>query len=154
MKIPGIAEQIAAMRCDWPAFELVMKDGESATWRGAISPTTIAYTVEVRYRVPLVIENTTVRDAQPRVTVDGLASYRWHPAVDELHLYWPTDRDESPPVLCLFDPYAHPCQWSVERLLAETTLPWTCEWLLFFEGWLVTGTWEGGGRHPTAPLAA
>lgn len=142
------------MRHDWPNFELVMREGEGATWRGPLSPTATVYDVEVRYRVPLAIENSTVRDAQPRVTVDALTPYLLRPTANELHLYWPADRDRSPPVLCLFDPHAHPCQWSVENLLAETTLPWTCEWLLFFEGWLVTGTWEGGGRHPVSPLAA
>lgn len=33
-------------------------------------------------------------------------------------------------------------------LLAKTILPWTAEWLLHYEVWLVTGEWVGGGVHP------
>ena len=34
-------------------------------------------------------------------------------------------------------------------LIANTTLPWTAEWLFFYELWLVTGEWDGGGHWPT-----
>jgi len=152
--IPDIERQIAAMRRDWPAWEVVTRVGECATWRGPLCPTTITYEVEIRYRIPLAIENGTVYTTQPRVTVEALAPHFLSPVAIELHLYWPAREDSSPPTLCLFDPHAHPVQWSVEDLLAETTLPWTCEWLLYFEGWLVTRSWEGGGRHPTPSRAA
>ncbi|WP_258193290.1 hypothetical protein [Paraburkholderia sp. BL25I1N1] len=33
--------------------------------------------------------------------------------------------------------------------LADTHLAWTVEWLGYFEEWLVTGEWAGGGYHPT-----
>jgi len=33
--------------------------------------------------------------------------------------------------------------------LAETTVPWAARYLYFYEGWLLTGKWSGGGRHPT-----
>jgi hypothetical protein len=32
--------------------------------------------------------------------------------------------------------------------LNETYLPWTSEWLDYFEEWLVTDVWAGGGAHP------
>ncbi len=35
------------------------------------------------------------------------------------------------------------------RLLADTIIPWTIEWLYFYEIWLATGEWCGGGEHPT-----
>jgi hypothetical protein len=49
------------------------------------------------------------------------------------------------PVLCLFDPSA--CEWTPCDLLAETTVPWTIDWLACYEGWRATGEWTGGGRH-------
>lgn len=32
--------------------------------------------------------------------------------------------------------------------LATTIVPWLCYWLFFYESWLVTGAWQGGGVHP------
>jgi hypothetical protein len=32
--------------------------------------------------------------------------------------------------------------------LATTVVPWLEEWLVFYEGWLLTGTWQGGGTLP------
>jgi hypothetical protein len=31
--------------------------------------------------------------------------------------------------------------------LAMTVIPWISEWLYFYELWLVTGEWLGGGTH-------
>jgi hypothetical protein len=50
------------------------------------------------------------------------------------------------PALCLFDPAAD--EWSPEAFIADTIVPWTIEWLFWFEVWLLTGEWKGGGRHP------
>ncbi|MDP9848099.1 hypothetical protein [Streptosporangium lutulentum] len=37
-------------------------------------------------------------------------------------------------------------------LLARTILPWTCEWLLHYELWLITGRWAGSGEdHTVSP---
>jgi hypothetical protein len=33
-------------------------------------------------------------------------------------------------------------------LSAVTIIPWTIEWLFFYETWLATGEWHGGGKHP------
>lgn len=31
--------------------------------------------------------------------------------------------------------------------ISETLIPWTIEWLYFYELWLATGKWLGGGIH-------
>jgi hypothetical protein len=49
--------------------------------------------------------------------------------------------------LCLFSPSLG--EWDVNDLLAETTIFWANEWLYFYEGWLITKKWRGGGRHPS-----
>jgi len=48
--------------------------------------------------------------------------------------------------LCLYLPEAD--EWDGSMLLAKTVIPWTCEWLLQYEVWLVTGEWRGPGKHP------
>ena len=32
--------------------------------------------------------------------------------------------------------------------IADTIVPWTAEWLVHYEIWLVTGEWYGGGDWP------
>jgi hypothetical protein len=33
----------------------------------------------------------------------------------------------------------------VDGSIADTIVPWTAEWLVHYEIWLVTGEWYGGG---------
>lgn len=48
--------------------------------------------------------------------------------------------------LCLYHPKKR--QWDRSMLLSETVIPWAVEWLYFYEIWLCTGEWLGGGEHP------
>jgi hypothetical protein len=48
--------------------------------------------------------------------------------------------------LCLFFPYTN--EFSFEQNFAGQLLPWTILWLFYFETWLATGEWKGGGYHP------
>lgn len=47
--------------------------------------------------------------------------------------------------LCLF--YPKYCEWNYTDSWAETLVPWTSLWLYFYELWLQTGEWLGGGIH-------
>lgn len=38
--------------------------------------------------------------------------------------------------------------WSPRASLSRTAVPWTMEWLFFFEVWMATEEWCGGGIHP------
>lgn len=48
--------------------------------------------------------------------------------------------------LCLFTG-----PWDRSLWLAESTVPWTAEWLFYYESWLVTGEWQGGGTVSLMP---
>jgi hypothetical protein len=37
-------------------------------------------------------------------------------------------------------------------LIADSTVPWSVEWLIYYEIWKATGDWHGGGELP--PLEA
>lgn len=50
--------------------------------------------------------------------------------------------------LCLWWPKRH--EWCPQLKLTQTYIPWTAEWLWYFEDWLVTGEWAGGGVHPNS----
>jgi len=49
--------------------------------------------------------------------------------------------------LCLFYPRESP--WSSTMRIHKTIIPWTAEWLVFYELWKLTGEWQG----PEAPHA-
>lgn len=89
---------------------------------------------------------------QPRVRINSPTLER-HSEYEEgplPHVYRVGD-DDNHVVLCLFDVNGH--EWTPIDLIAETTLKWTCLWLNFYEGWLATKRWYGGGTHPTHPGA-
>jgi hypothetical protein len=41
-----------------------------------------------------------------------------------------------------------PGEWDSSMSIGHTIIPWTSEWLLYYEIWLSSGEWTGGGRHP------
>lgn len=38
--------------------------------------------------------------------------------------------------------------WKPSQAYTDTLIPWAMEWILYFEAWLYTDEWSGGGRHP------
>ncbi|RBP18068.1 hypothetical protein DFR50_10110 [Roseiarcus fermentans] len=53
---------------------------------------------------------------------------------------------QMPTRLCLYLPRAF--EWQPWLRLDQTIVPWTALWLYFFEEWLATNEWKGGGEHP------
>ena len=46
--------------------------------------------------------------------------------------------------LCLFTP--HYGDWNDSMLIANTIVHWAIEWLYYYENWVYTGKWLGGGH--------
>jgi len=53
---------------------------------------------------------------------------------------------QDPPRLCLYLPSNG--EWSATMKISETIVPWSVLWLYYFEEWLSTDVWSGGGVHP------
>lgn len=49
--------------------------------------------------------------------------------------------------LCLYYPKLR--EWNYTDSWAETLIPWTSLWLFYYEIWIETGEWLGGGVHPS-----
>lgn len=47
--------------------------------------------------------------------------------------------------LCLFYPEYE--EWHYKDWWSDTIIPWTCLWLYYYEAWLQTDEWLGGGIH-------
>jgi hypothetical protein len=56
--------------------------------------------------------------------------------------------EQDPTRLCLYLPGSG--EWSSAMRISETIVPWSVLWLFYFEDWLATGDWGGGGIHPQA----
>lgn len=52
----------------------------------------------------------------------------------------------NPVRLCLHFPKYE--EWTTQKSIADTIVPWTYLWLIYFEHWLATDEWHGGGIHP------
>ena len=144
----SIEEQISAIENGpWSQFSVVSRGERFACWEGSISPQRNSLSrIRVGYLVPLPIRMWTILEVQPRVQIlepklERHADYEEGPIP---HVY-PNSADPSLPFLCLFDPRAG--EWSPSDLIAETTLYWAAKWLYFYDGWLITKTWRGGGKH-------
>jgi hypothetical protein len=142
-----VEEQDAAIRRLFPAFRQTCALDFVSVWRGPVRPIAKTYEIGITY-----IPRTRfggARVANPWITVEVL---------DPIISLDPRSTGERPPhifprrdiragwSLCLYDPRKG--QWGPDRFIADTIIPWTAEWLFFFEGWLIDGQWAGGGTHP------
>ncbi len=57
--------------------------------------------------------------------------------------------DQKPTRLCLYLPRTR--EWSGWMRLDQTIVPWAALWLFYFEEWLGSDDWKGGGEHPMSP---
>lgn len=129
MAVNPAARQLADLTRRYPRAQTSYSRG-ALTWKGQLRPSLLSdtYTVRVEWHP----------GSRPRVKV----------------LYPPLERRGKarlPHVfkddfLCL---HLHE-EWDDGRLITETIIPWASEWLLFYELWLATGEWLGGGHEPGA----
>jgi len=134
----NVAEQLAALARLYPGSDGKVR-GDELVFQAELSPTPFSrtYVVRVSYREGHYPETVVVN---PKLR--SLAGERKIP-----HVY----RGDMDP-LCLF--YAKGREWTPQQMIANTIIPWTCEWLLHFEAWLYTNVWEGGGiEHGSSPIA-
>jgi hypothetical protein len=108
-------------------------------WRYTVSPMPLsrAYQIRIEYR----------QDDVPQVFVDdpdlvNLADGRRLP-----HVY-----QQRPTRLCLYLPRS--LEWSGWMRIDQTIVPWAALWLFYFEEWLDSNAWKGGGEHPLPPRRA
>ena len=129
LRVLGVPEQNAYMRVVWPSFHCQGR----GCWIGKLRPLEFSesYDVRIEYRV----------GSKPKVWVLGLPSREEESESKKIpHRF----ADGS---ICLF----YGDEWTANKPIAQTIVPWLLEWLVFYEGWLVTGEWQGGGTHPTSP---
>lgn len=103
------------------------------TWNFAVQPTPLSrvYKLKLTYQ----------QEGIPKVYVidpdlSELAGGRPLP-----HVY-----EQKPTRLCLYLPRAK--EWTSGMKLSNTLVSWAVLWLFYYEEWLVSNEWKGGGEHP------
>lgn len=123
-------EQLGAMARLYPGFRFTW-NRNTLRWVGVLTPTPLSasYRIEIRYKAPL---HPVVTVLEPRIAPrpDGAPIPHVYPGGH----------------LCLYHPGKW--EWTTADLIAETIVPWTSLWLLYYEAWQATGVWSGGGEHP------
>lgn len=131
----------------FPQFRTVLDTSWGCAWRGTLQPVAQPYEVLVTYFPGLLTSQLSYLYQPPRVYLLSPAPERRpsQPNIRIPHLYrHPTP--EQPAQLCLYYPSSG--EWKWWDWIGETIIPWTAEWLAFYEIWRITGTWEGPERHP------
>jgi hypothetical protein len=126
-------QQVAGLRAKYPGSQAQWKRG-ALTWTGAIQPGPLCGTYTIRISWDGHRKRPVVRVLSPRLAVRG---------GEPLPHVFPGDE------LCLY----YPGEWSPDMAIADTIIAWTSEWLFFYELWLATGEWHGGGHDPTSSKA-
>jgi hypothetical protein len=103
------------------------------TWWWDVSPTPLSrvYRLRLEYRA-----GGTPQVFAERPHLPTLAGGRPLP-----HVY-----GQDPTRLCLYLPDT--AEWTPAKPLDETLVPWATVWLFYFEEWLASNEWKGGGVHP------
>jgi hypothetical protein len=103
------------------------------TWRYSATPLPLSRIYDIRIEFE--------EGGRPEIFVDGPDLHMLSGGRRVPHLY-----RQKPPKLCLYFPKAY--EWQSWMRLDQTVVPWATLWLFYFEEWLGSDDWKGGGMHP------
>jgi hypothetical protein len=122
------AQQGYFVKLSFPGFQITTTRNQLRCI-GVLRPSQIgdAYTVELEYDVP---DRPRVHVLRPELRLaEGKTKLPHVFPGNELCLHLYTD-------------------WRPEQRISEFIVPWISVWLYFYEVWLITGEWLGGGHEP------
>lgn len=127
------AQQYLNLRCCniCPGYGSLRR--ELLIWNFEVRPTPLSrlYRMQTIYRVGKAPRSLVI---DPDLTL--LATGRRLP-----HVY-----EQKPTRICLYLPRTR--EWLAHMKIADTIIPWAILWLFYFEEWLISDEWKGGGTHP------
>ncbi|WP_203341322.1 hypothetical protein [Planococcus beijingensis] len=129
----SLGEQSYSLVNRFPQFQESLSE-QKVTWIGTLQPQPLSpeYTIKIEYEM----------QGPPSVWVlsPPFKSYKNQPIP---HMY-------GQDTLCLFYPKAK--EWKRSMWIYKTTIPWISLWLTYYELWVVTGEWLGGGIDHGNPI--
>ena len=131
-----LVDQKTELELMYPEAKVYIKNGV-LTWTGIVKPSPCSkeYTIKVEYRMGKYPVTWLMNEELDFETYTQIP-----------HKY-NVDLKEKTVQLCLFMPRKR--EWTKNCSIADTIVPWTIEWLYYYEIWQITGEWKGGGEHPT-----
>ena len=112
---------------------VIGKYSNDLVWEGKIKPYVLSMTYDIR------VEYTMGKD--PDVYIINPNPLPLAKDATKLpHIY-----NHEKQHLCLY--HRRMNEWNECKMIADTIIPWTSEWLLHYEYWVATGIWHGGGIH-------
>jgi hypothetical protein len=146
----SVDEQDALIRRHFPAFTKECGLDFVGAWRGPVRPIAKWHEIGIVYFpwprfANAWMDNPTIsiRLLDPVISLDPRGTGDLPP-----HIYYRPET-KSGWSLCLYDPRTR--EWEGEMPIATKIIPWACEWLFYYEHWLIDGVWAGGGAHPERP---
>lgn len=128
-----LTEQLISLRADYPSATCEIHKN-TLFWSAKIQPTPLSreYSVRIVYKL----------GNPPHVWVFGKELQK----LDDPGFphKFDIDLEKQRVRICLYR-YR---EFSSAKFLSKTIIPWTIEWLYYYEIWLATGEWCGGGEHP------
>ena len=125
----SLSLQEGLLRHKYPESKVSVKKGK-LVWEGILKPTSLSR----EYKIKLICD----RMDNPKVYLKG-SDIKGIERGDFPHHYKKT---EYGVLLCL----NYTAEFNYSMKLTDTIIPWTLEWLCFYEIWLYTGEWHGGGH--------
>jgi len=130
-----IQGQITVLSKDFPDGSVINQTTKHLVWETDVVPTANSSTYRIRIDYTL--------DNAPKVYVIKPEKLKLADGQEKLPHVFCTPSQQ----ICLFYPGFK--EWLPSMFLARTIVPWASEWLLFYELWLITGEWQGGGIDHT-----
>ena len=130
----SVHAQVGRLRHFFPNSTLkIIGYDKGFIWEGSLKPCDLSNTYDIRIEYNAGFHpNVYVISPNPL----PLAKY----ATELPHI-----RDHEKQNLCLY--HRDMNEWNECMMIANTIIPWTSEWLLYYEIWAATGIWHGGGIH-------
>lgn len=129
-----VYSQLGKLRYYFPnsSFQIIGCDN-GFVWKSELQPSELSscYHIKIEYRLGK-HPDVYVIDPYPLLLANGKTKLP--------HVY---DHDKQR--LCLY--FKPGEEWAASKMIADTIIPWTSEWLLHYEFWVLTGEWRGGGIH-------
>ena len=125
-----LANQNVQMQAHYANFQF-HKEKNKYVWVGNLQPTPLSQSYKVKIEYDL--------KHSPSIYVLSPALKSYDGKLNIPHMY---DQEK----LCVYLPGNG--EWDKQKFIAETIIPWISLWLFYYEIWLSTGEWLGGGVHP------
>jgi hypothetical protein len=139
-----IAQQYIGLKMHCNGKVRIVDQDRTVIWEGTIKPHPLSRTYNVLV--------TYTQRGNPKCIVTSPNLEQLAGDRDIPHIYG-NDAKHRGTALCLFLPKIKKenkiNEWQPNSFVADTIIPWAALWLTYFEEWLYSNNWQGGGKHPS-----